>query len=384
MEDEGTTVMGDDRARLVEDEVQTRRSGCCSCLRHKRLLCFLVALALIATGHVLAIYFLHFKDKWTCTDQGVQDGKCVADFRVLSLNTWGMPERLGSEDKAQRMKAISEELSKGDYDLYLFEELWMRPDYATIRAGVPKGYHMTDLWKFTNGKCDGRIGPDGCSGLAIVSKYPILETEFFLYNVCGNPSKIFIDGECLASKGVGRIRLGDIGNMTGVALDVYVTHTVAQPPAGHGYDNVYYRIKQVTQLVEEILKKSTADAVILGGDFNAGPEFTEGTPYQIIQDYMQNTIEDIYWQLKAWLRPEHATYANARNTFSAGVEDPVMFDYIFHRNQNRTKVHLFTNWFKMPFFTTALGSKNISFSDHEAVTSSFVIKKLSPQEDVSV
>jgi len=351
---------------------------CCSCLGgHKRLLCFLVALVLIVTGHALAIYFIHFKDKWTCTDQDVREGRCVRDFRVLSLNTWGMPERLGSQDKAQRMKAIAQELSKGDYDLYLFEELWMRGDYATIKGGVPEGYHITEYWKLTHGKCDGRIAPDGCSGLTVVSKYPIRETEFFLYNVCGNPSKIFIDGECLASKGVGRIRLGEIGNMTGVSVDVYVTHTVAQPPAGHGYNNVYYRVQQVKQLVDDILKKSTADALILGGDFNTGPEFDQGTPYQIIQTYMRNSIEDIYWKLRAWLRPAWATYANERNTFSFGVEDPVIYDYIFHRNQNQTKVHLFTNWFKMPWFTTPLGDKNISFSDHEAVTSSFTIKKLS-------
>ena len=78
----------------------------------------------------------------------------------------------------------------GDYDLYLFEELWMRGDYATIKGGVPEGYHITEYWKLTHGKCDGVIGPDGCSGLAVVSKYPIRETEFFLYNVCGNPSKV--------------------------------------------------------------------------------------------------------------------------------------------------------------------------------------------------
>ena len=70
--------------------------------------------------------------------------------------------------------------------------------------------------------------------------------------------------------------MGEIGNMTGVSVDVYVTHTVAQPPAGHGYNNVYYRVQQVKQLVEDILKKSTADALILGGDFNTGPEFDQG------------------------------------------------------------------------------------------------------------
>jgi len=327
----------------------------------------------ILVGHGLAVYFIYFKDYWTCDDEAT----CLP-FRVMSLNTWGMPARLGSQYKTERMKAIAEELSKAEYDLYLFEELWMRGDYKTIRAGVPEGYHMTEYSALTNGKCDGVIAPDGCSGLAVVSKYPIEEVQFYLYAYCGNPAKIFVDGECLASKGVGRVRITP-GNLT-VSLDVFVTHTVAAPPAGHGYDNVYYRVKQVHQLVDEILKSSTADAIILGGDFNTGPEFTAGTPYQIIQEYMENCIEDIYYKLRAWLDPKFATYANARNTFSAGIGDPIIYDYIFHRNQNRSVVHVWTNWFEMPFFSTLLSNENksISFSDHQAVTSSLNIKQLQP------
>ena len=86
------------------------RGSCCSCLRHKRLLLFLTALVLIVSGHLVAIYFIHFKERWTCNPE---EGNCVPDFKVLSFNTWGMPERLGSQDKAERMKAIAEELNKG-------------------------------------------------------------------------------------------------------------------------------------------------------------------------------------------------------------------------------------------------------------------------------
>jgi len=391
-EDDEGRILGDDRTQLVDEDVRTRSRSCCTCIRHKRLLLFLVALVLIISGHVVAIYFAHFKERWTCNPE---EGNCVPDFKVLSFNTWGMPEAMGSQDKTQRMEAIAQELSKGEFDLYLFEELWMRPDYWTLQAKLPtyldvatnttKKYEITEYWKLTNGKCDGRIGPDGCSGLTVVSKYPIKEVEFYLYHICGNPSKIFVDGECLASKGVGRIRLENPGNLTDVKLDVYITHTVAQPPSGHGYDNIYYRVKQVEQLVEEILKKSTADAIILGGDFNTGPDFKKGTPYQIIQDYMENSLEDVYYRLRQWLQPRWATYANERNTWSFGIGDPITYDFIFHRNQNRSRVHLFTNWFKMPFFTTPFKGQNISLSDHEPVSSSFTIKQLTkpppvPQE----
>ena len=79
------------------------------------------------------------------------------------------------------------------------------------------------------------------------------------------------------------------------------------------YDNKKYRVRQTTQLVEEILKASTADVIFLGGDFNAGPH---SKPYQIVQAYMKNSIEDVYWKLRAWLQPKWATYANEKVSMS--------------------------------------------------------------------
>ena len=104
------------------------RRGVCGC-KHKRLACFLSMLAVILLGHGLVIYFLYFNQYTTC-----DPANCLS-MRILSLNTWGMPERLGSKDKAQRMAGIARLLSKAEYDLYLFEELWMRPDYYEIQAG---------------------------------------------------------------------------------------------------------------------------------------------------------------------------------------------------------------------------------------------------------
>ena len=51
----------------------------------------------------------------------------------------------------------------------------------------------------------------------------------------------------------------------GANLDIIVTHTVA------GHYNKDYRQSQVKQLIE-IVTKSTADAIVLGGDFNFDPE----------------------------------------------------------------------------------------------------------------
>ena len=136
----------------------------------------------------------------------------MVGLRVLALNTWGMPAKVGSEDKELRMKvapcpsshpppqAIGEYIQKAEYDVYLLAELWMRPDHATIKALIPKvssnnsfssllffvadlvlhhvhlhftipqGYYMSNYGDFNLATCDGRISPFFCAGLAIVSR----------------------------------------------------------------------------------------------------------------------------------------------------------------------------------------------------------------------
>ena len=96
----------------------------------------------------------------------------------------------------------------------------------------------------------------------------------------------------------------------------------------------------------------------------------------MIHHFMDNCIEDIYYRLRAWLDPKFATYANAKNTFSYNIQAPVIYDYIFHRTQNKEKVHMWTNWFELPFFKFPFKDQELSVSDHEAVTSSLYIKQL--------
>lgn len=72
---------------------------------------------------------------------------------------------------------------------------------------------------------------------------------------------------------LGRVRIEPVHNVT---IDIFVTHTAADPDPSHGYNNSYYRVRQVQELMDSYVSKSDADIVILGGDFNAEPEETEG------------------------------------------------------------------------------------------------------------
>ena len=250
-----------DRDRLLEPESRPRK-----CFGHKRLILFLTALLLIAIGHGLVIYFIYFKcSSFNCSS-----------LKVVALNAWGMPTLLGSEYKAERMSAIADVVSQGDYDIFLLEELWMQPDHEAIEAKVPEGFSMTGFRQLSLSTCDGRIAPWGCSGLAVISRYNMTEVEFNSFTDHGDGAKAFVDGEVLAKKGVGRIRIQPVGNLT---IDVFVTHTAADPDPSHGYNNSYYRVRQVRELMESYVTKSTADIVILGGDFNAEPEKEEGNNF---------------------------------------------------------------------------------------------------------
>ena len=84
----------------------------------------------------------------------------------MSFNVWGLPSNgeveildaynYSSQYKDERMKAIGEEVSRGQYGLYLFQELWDPKDYETIRKYVPKEFHITKYFDFTDSspKCE--------------------------------------------------------------------------------------------------------------------------------------------------------------------------------------------------------------------------------------
>jgi len=292
----------------------------------------------------------------------------IVSLKLMALNTWGMPATFGAKDKTLRMKAIGELIQKQEYDIYLLEELWMRPDHALVKSLIPSNYHMTEVMDLNNRhqmtSCDGEIGPDGCSGLAIVSKHKFTQIEFFPYTDHGD--LWWKDGEYFARKGVGRVRVEPHPNVT---VDVFVTHTCAEDY------NYWYRQRQIKELVK-FVNKSDADFVLLGGDFNVDPKVNANeTSYQDVKDIMTNSIEEFFHKIEDWLTPKKASYANPLNTYSH-IYKPVLYDYIFHRAKGKNII--ITNLFKIPFLKTwiSLGQngtdkvseKEVSLSDHEAVT----------------
>jgi len=261
------------------------------------------------------------------------------------LSIFGVPY------KTERIKAIAEEISKGEYDIYLLEELWMESDHDIIHSKIPNEFYMTRYREFTS-LCDGYVTPVRCSGLAIISKFPAKEIEFNKYTDQGNPGND--DGEYFSGKGAGRVQIWPLPNLK---VDIFITHTIAEPSYNSSYNNSNIRKKQVRELMNWI-SQSKADVVLLGGDFNAGPVRDDGSSVQMIRREMQNEIEVIFGESNQWLQPEYTTYVNPGNTFSkvypTNMYDPIMYDYIFRKVNSPEKVSVCTSLFKLPMLKTKL------------------------------
>ena len=98
------------------------------------------------------------------------------------------------------MKAIGAFIANStEYDVVVLQDLLMRPDHETIRAMLPPGDDMktgpltvqlldrvmTAVGALAPALCDGRILPTYCSGLALISRFPLLETELTVFSVHG-------------------------------------------------------------------------------------------------------------------------------------------------------------------------------------------------------
>ena len=308
--------------------------------------------------------------------------KDVVGIRVMSFNTWGIPAKFGSRDKEKRMDKIGEVLAWGEYDIILLEELWTQADHDTIKRAVSGSYHMTEYGDFNSLILP---SPAGCSGLAIISRWKFIQSNFTKFTKQGDLGHILSDGEWLAGKGVGRAQ---VSPRPGIVVEVMVTHTISED------GNYLIREHQADEIVEHI-ENSKADFVILGGDFNASPLMDIDKTYEKVKAVMTDVFQEIMANLKAWFKEEFATFANPRNTYKDIIpnQKPVIYDYIFHKKKvSFPKSHciaplkfvfqtddigmIWAKWFYLPFLNGLSAENNtISLSDHEPVTSHLYLWK---------
>jgi len=274
------------------------------------------------------------------------------NLRLLSLMVWGSPGSFGTADKELRIAAIGNLTHRPDWDIFVLSDLWMRPDHDKIQQLIPEGWDMTSVGDLSLPSCDGVIAPEFCSGLAVVSRFPILEVDFTSFAVSGD---LLWDYEYFLRRGLGRVRVEPV---RGQKVDIYVTSL-----ASMDY-NYWYREHQAAQLVP-LLAKSDANYLVLAGDFNVDPRDGEAT-YKTFKEALTDSVEEYYKDDKSkWLDPNLSTLGNPANSYTSKGAHPVIYDYVWYRPAKDKAISVLS--YQVPHLTTG-GKKDVSLSSHEGVS----------------
>ena len=273
------------------------------------------------------------------------------DLNVITYNVWALPV-IGTK-VTERIAALAGQIKMGRigkdklrFDILLIQELWTKEEHDKIRANLPTNYHMTGYFQLNPYSCNQMAYQ--CSGLAIISAYPLSSIKFEMYN-----DKGYGVDELWVAKGFGQVTIHPTADITVAA---FVTHTVAEfcvPPFGCLSFNKSVRKAQLRQMMK-IVDKSNADLIIVGGDLNAEPQ--DGAINIIKRHQMKDSKEDVVNEAE-WRSPKYATYGNAKNPYS-GTKKPEILDYVFYRTNTKATMGSRAVDFQVP---------SVALSDHSPV-----------------
>ncbi|CAO3652756.1 unnamed protein product [Mucor fragilis] len=292
---------------------------------------------------------------------------------VLSLNCWGL--NIVAKKRKLRLRAIANRVSQEQYDIVALQEVWMWEDFDYIKE------QTRDVLPYTKYFHSGTLG----SGLAILSRFPILSSSYLKFTLAGKPLKVF-QGDYYVGKGCGSVCIDhpEVG-----LIDVYTTHL----QAGYGNHDDYeaQRITECWQIANSV-RASAAQGrhVILAGDFNSIPT---SHCYQILKNHAfmtdswlemhKDTMADSLGKLER----DQLTASECIQLFGITCDSPLdtwtkhflkqqpyakdigdRLDYIFYRRTpeitcQQSKVA----------FEEYIPDTQMSFSDHFAVHSIFLI-----------
>jgi exonuclease III len=105
---------------------------------------------------------------------------------------------------------LGDKLATSDYDLLCLQEVWVQEDFLYIQAKV------RHFLPYSHYYYAGFLG----SGLAIFSRWPILSTSMFQFQMNGRPAAVW-RGEYYAGKGIATAL---IQHHTGALIEVFNTH----------------------------------------------------------------------------------------------------------------------------------------------------------------
>ncbi|KAI9727267.1 MAG: phospholipase C type enzyme [Chrysothrix sp. TS-e1954] len=181
-------------------------------------------------------------------------------LRILTLNCWGL--KFIAKHRNARLSQIGVEISnaKPSPEIVGLQECWTQTDYLDIRE---KTKHILPYGKFY---WAGMFG----AGLAILSKYPIVQSSVFQYPLNGRPTAFF-RGDWFVGKGVACAHIR-CGSSPSDIAEVFCTHLHA-PYEREPHDSyICHRTAQAWEIAKLMRGAAERGHLVIGlGDFNMIP-----------------------------------------------------------------------------------------------------------------
>jgi sphingomyelin phosphodiesterase 2 len=179
-------------------------------------------------------------------------------IRILTLNCWGL--KYLSAHRQARLSEIGRRLAthSPELDIVGLQECWTHTDYASIRQQTS---HVLPYGKFYH---SGIFG----GGLAILSRWPIEDSNMFRYPLNGRPTAFF-RGDWYVGKGVAcaRIKMPD-----GMLVEVFNTHLHAPYEREPNDSYICHRTAQAWEIAKLMRDAGERGSLVVGlGDFNMVP-----------------------------------------------------------------------------------------------------------------
>ncbi|ORX90643.1 DNase I-like protein [Basidiobolus meristosporus CBS 931.73] len=308
----------------------------------------------------------------------------TSEISVFTLNCWGL--KFVSEKRRQRLNAIAQYLAESKYDIVGLQELWVFEDFESVRRIVSEALPFSRFF---------HTGVFG-AGLAIFSKFPLVNGFARPYSLNGNPLKVF-QGDWYVAKAVACCHLL---HPTAGIIEVYNTHLIAQYSSKD--ENSYHRAAQgweLTRLIAEAVKNG--NHIIALGDYNSKPDnlvinmlksyggLTDSWD-QIHRSRMRDVTYNPNMNVDDIVRMNGLTCDVPSNTFTKRKLKQQMdnqlpgerLDYIFYSQNPYMRCKD-----SQVCLTELIPGLGCSFSDHFAVTSTFDIANKdtgNPVEDFNV
>lgn len=271
-------------------------------------------------------------------------------LKVINWNTFLLPSIAKITAQNQRAKLIADYLknSEEDYDIITLQEVFTKRAYRTITKT------LKDKYPYHTGSPRRRWFKPVSSGLLILSKYPIVDTYFYMFSKMAHADRYSTKGALAVT-----IELSEKSK-----VQVITTHFQAQ--YGEKYETI--RKGQYHYLKNTVLKNYHDPdlPMILTGDFNINKHRTQ--EYNPFINYL-NLVDPI---ISGDITDTYDSRINNLVTVKKGKPEKIKtYDYIFLLPA-QSGAHLRSTYILNPKGNYKIKRKHIkdgSLSDHLPVVS---------------